>query len=191
MDIETRITKKICSFFHEETEDGREILEYGVQLLVEAIFKTAVMVVITFAIGRLKEYLFFLAVFSFLRGNAGGKHCMTNLGCTSSMTLIVVASLFLPVGNFPVWIYWAAGAACLAVCIKWAPSTSLINPITDEKIRKRKKLKSALIILFWCAAVYFPVFHEFKSPVFVTFVSIIVLVILQELTRGTPEEAGS
>lgn len=189
MDIETRITKKLCSFFHEETEDGREILEYGMQLLVEAVFKTAVMMVLTFAIGRLLDYLIFLAVFSFLRGNAGGKHCMTNLGCTSTMALIAAASLFLPVGNLPIWVYLVLGAGCMAVCLKWAPSTSLINPITDEKIRRRKKWKSAAIILFWCTAICFPLFHAFKSAVFVTFVSIIILVILQELTRGEEEEA--
>lgn len=188
MDLETRITKKICSFFNEETEDGKEILEYGMQLLVEAVFKTAVMMVLSFIIGRFRDYLIFLVVFSFLRGEAGGKHCMTNLGCTASMMVIAAASLFLPVGNLPMWVYWAIGAVCLAVCLKWSPSTSLINPITDEKIRRRKKWMSGAIILFWCAAIYFPLFHAFKSAVFVTFVSIIVLVILQELTRGEAEE---
>lgn len=155
---------------------------------MEAVFKTAVMMILTFIIGRLRDYLIFLVVFSFLRGNAGGKHCMTNLGCTSTMALIAAASLFLPVGNFPLWVYLTAGAGCMAVCLKWAPSTSLINPITDEKIRRRKKWKSALLIVFWCTAICFPPFHAFKSAVFVTFVSIIILVILQELTRG--EEAG-
>lgn len=188
MDIETRITKKLCSFFYEETQDGQEILEYGMQLIIETVFKTVVLMLITLAIGRLKDYLFFLAVFTFLRGNAGGKHCMTNLGCTSSLAIIVAASLFLPVGNLPVWAYLIAGAGCLAVCLKWAPSTSLINPITDEKIRRRKKLRSVSLILFWCAAIQFPLFHAFKSAVFVTFISIIILVILQELTRGEAEE---
>lgn len=188
MDMETRITKKLCSFFHEETQDGQEILEYGMQLVVETVFKTAVMIIITLAIGRLKDYLIFLVVFSFLRSDAGGKHCMTNLGCTSSMALIVAASLFLPVGNLPVWTYLIAGAGCLGVCLKWAPSTSLINPITDEKIRRRKKLRCIGIILFWCVAIQFPFFHVFKSAVFVTFISIIILVILQELTRGEAEE---
>lgn len=184
MDIETRITKKLCSYFYEETEDGREILEYGMQLIVEAVFKTVVMLLIALVIGRLKDYLIFLVVFTFIRGDAGGKHCMTNLGCTSSMALIVAASLFLPVGNLPVWAYLTAGAICLGVCLKWAPSTSLINPITDLKIRRQKKLRSVGLILFWCVAIQFPLFHAFKSAVFVTFISIIILVILQELTRG-------
>lgn len=184
MDIETKITKKICSFFHENTKDDEEILEYGVQLIVENIFKTAVMLLITFVIGRVKDYLIFLAVFSFLRGEAGGKHCMTNLGCTSTMALLVAASLFLPVGNLPIWVYMAAGAVCMIVCLKWAPSTSLINPITDKKIRKRKKRNSIIIILFWCTAIWFSIFQAFKSAVFVTFISIIILVILQEVTRG-------
>ena len=188
MDIETRITKKLCSFFSEETKDGEEILEYGMQLSVEAVFKTVVMMLLTLAIGRLKDYLIFLVVFTLIRGDAGGKHCMTNLGCTSSMVLITAASLFLPVGNLPVWVYLTAGAGCLGVCLKWAPSTSLINPITDPKIRKRKKLRSIGLILFWCVAIQFPVFHAFKSAVFVTFTSIIILVILQELTRGVEEE---
>ena len=189
MDIETRITKKLCSFFHEDTEDGREILEYGMQLLVENVFKTVVMMVLTFAIGRLLDYLIFLVVFSFLRRNAGGKHCMTNLGCTSSMILVVAASLFLPVGNLPIWVYLITGACCMAVCLKWAPSTSLVNPIMDEKIRRRKKWKSAAIVLFWCAAICFPLFHAFKSAVFVTFISVSISVILQELTRGEEKEA--
>ncbi len=188
MDIETKITKKLCSFFHEETKEEEEILEYGMQLLVEYIFKTAVMLLLALLIGRVRDYLIFLLVFSFLRGEAGGKHCMTNLGCTSSMILIAAASLFLPVGNLPVWLYLAAGAVCMAVCLKWAPSTSLINPITDKKIRRRKKWKSAALILFWCAAICFPAFRAFKSAVFVTFISIVILVILQELTRGEAEE---
>lgn len=187
MDIETKITKKLCSFFHEENEEEREILEYGMQLLVENVFKTAILLFITWLLGRVVDYLIFLLVFSFLRGEAGGKHCMTNLGCTSSMAVIVAASLFLPVGNFPVWVYWIIGVCCMAVCFKWAPSTSLINPITDMKIRKRKKWKSVALILFWCTAICFPFFQAFKSAVFVTFISVIVLVILQELTRGAAE----
>lgn len=188
MDLETRITKKLCSFFHEETQDGQEILEYGMQLIVEAVFKTVLMMLVALAIGRLRDYLIFMVVFTLLRGEAGGKHCMTNLGCTSSMALIVAASLFLPVGNLPVWAYLAAGACCFAVCFRWAPSSSLINPITDEKIRRRKKWKSLIIILFWCAAIQFPLFYAFRSAVFVTFLSIILLVILQELTRGEAAE---
>ena len=187
MDIETRITKKLCSYFHEETKDGQEILEYGMQLLVEAVFKTAVIMILALAIGRLKDYLIFLVVFCLIRRDAGGKHCMTNLGCTSSLALIVAASLFLPVGNLPVWAYLTAGAGCLGVCLKWAPSTSLVNPITDPKIRRRKKLRSVVLILFWCIAIQFPLFHAFKSAVFVTFISLIILVILQELTRGEEE----
>lgn len=183
MDIETRITKKLCSFFKEETKEGEEILEYGMQLVVEQIFKTVVLLVLALAIGRVKDYLIFLVVFSFVRANAGGKHCMTNLGCTSTMLLLVAASLFLPIGALPMWIYLTAGAGCLAVCLKWAPSTSLVNPITDEKIRTRRKWSSIGLIIFWCAAIQFPIFSAFKSAVLVTFVSIIILVILQELTR--------
>lgn len=59
MDIETRITKKLCSFFKEETKEGEEILEYGMQLLVEQVFKTAIMLALAFAIGRVKDYLIF------------------------------------------------------------------------------------------------------------------------------------
>ena len=188
MDIETRITKKLCSFFREETKDGQEILEYGMQLIVETVFKTVVMMLIALIIGRLKDYLIFLVVFTFLRREAGGKHSMTNLGCTLSTALVAAASLFLPVGNLPVWAYLTAGAGCLGVCFKWAPSTSLINPIKDEKIRRRKKVKSIIITLFWCVAIQFPFFHAFKSAVFVTFISVIISVILQELTRGEAEE---
>ena len=158
------------------------------QLLVETVFKTAVMMILSLIIGRLRDYLIFLVVFSFLRSEAGGKHCITNLGCTASMALIAAASLFLPVGNLPMWVYFTAGAVCMAVCLIWSPSASLINPITDVKIRRRKKWKSAAIILFWGTAICFPVFHAFKSAVFVTYVSIIILVILQELTRGEAEE---
>lgn len=188
MDIETKITKKLCSLFHEETEEEAEILEYGMQLIIENVFKTAVLLLITLLIGRVKDYLIFLLVFTFLRGEAGGKHCMTNFGCTTTFALLVAASLFLPVGNLPLWCYLALGVVCMAVCLKWSPSTSLINPITDKKIRRKKKLKSAALILFWGTAICFPVFQMFKSAVFVTFASIIVLVILQEMTRGEAEE---
>lgn len=184
MDIETRITRKLCSYFKEETKEEKEILEYGMQLIIEMIFKIIVLLILTAAIGRIKDYLIYLAVFSFIRSNAGGKHCETNLGCTLSMLLIVAATLFLPVGALPAWAYLAAGASCMAVCWKWAPSTSLVNPITDKKIRKRKKWTSIGLILFWCIAIQFPFFSACKSAVFVTFVSIIILVILQELTRG-------
>lgn len=183
MDIETRITKKLCSFLKEDTKEGEEILEYGMQLVVEQVFKTVIMLALAFAIGRVRDYLVFLVVFSFVRANAGGKHCMTNLGCTSTMLLLAAASLFLPIGALPMWVYLTAGAGCLVVCLKWAPSTSFINPITDEKIRKRKKWSSIGLIIFWCAAIWFPFFSVFKSAVLVTFVSIIILVILQELTR--------
>ncbi len=184
MDIETRITKKLCSYFTEETKEGQEVLEYGMQLLIEAVFKTGVLLLLTWAIGRIKDYLIFLLVFSFIRANAGGKHCKTNLGCTLGMALIVAVTLFLPFGALPLWAYLAAGAGAIAVCWKWAPSVSLVNPITDVKIRRRKKWMSIGLILFWCVAIQFPFFSAFKSAVFVSCVSVIILVILQELTRG-------
>jgi len=64
-----------------EKDNNREVLVYGIILIISDIINTMVVVVIGLVFGRLFSSLIFFASFAIMREQTGGYHAKTHLGC--------------------------------------------------------------------------------------------------------------
>ena len=64
-----------------EKDNNREVLVYGIILIISDIINTMVVVVIGFVFGRLFSSLIFFSSFAIMREQTGGYHASTHVGC--------------------------------------------------------------------------------------------------------------
>ncbi len=86
-----------------EKENNRDILVYGIILIISDIINTMVVVVIGLVFGRLFSSLIFFSSFAIMREQTGGYHARTHIGCNLVLgintVLVMTAVRFL--GNNP------------------------------------------------------------------------------------------
>lgn len=185
MDIEEKIAKRIVSFCYTGNDKNEvEIIEYGLQLMIESISKLLFLAVFALCIGEFKGYIEFLIIFGPIRANAGGIHCKTNVGCTIAMVSTFVAGVLLDKVRFNIWLCTMLFAVCVTVCMKWAPSSTEVNPITDAKLRKKKKIICVAILFFWYIESLYSFLNVHYGYIIVTYISIIITILLQERRRN-------
>lgn len=181
MSIEEKITRKICRYCYSgDSNDELEVIEYGISLLIETVFKMLILLLISIMLGKLFEFFCFVIVFCPLRSQAGGFHCKTNIGCTISLFVIYGASLLFDYIEISKPALFAAFIACFIICSIFAPSSTENNPINDRNIKLRKKIVSLIILLLIYLEYMIEIVHVTKGCIFVTFLSISILILLQE-----------
>lgn len=180
--IEEIISKKICSACYDgSNNDDQTVILYGIQLVVESVFKMVVLLLLSAYMGRFWQCVQFCLVFCPLRAMAGGIHCKTNVGCTATFFGIYFLGILFDKLGIPFWMIVISFVVCLMVCLRWAPSSTENNPITDVKIRRRKKGISVLLLLFWFAEVKYTMFDFHQGYIVAAVVSLSVLVVVQEV----------
>lgn len=191
MSIEEKITKKICDFCYDgNSEEEREVIEYGIALIVETIFKFFLIFIFAIIFGKIWETISFVLVFCSIRSNAGGIHCKTNLGCTLSLFAIYFLSLLLEKVNVGMLVATGLFMVCFIICSVWAPSSTENNPITDRKTRLIKKGMALVLLLLSYIEYRYTLIGLTKGAIISTYISISILVILLELRRKNKNHKG-
>ena len=184
MDIEGKIVEKMMSICYNGNDRNElEIIEYGLQLIVECVFKLFILAVLALCIGKFKEYVEFLIIFCPIHSNAGGIHCKTNFGCTFIMFLTFVGGTLLNSIQLSSWLCAVLFVICMTVCMKWAPSSTKDNPIIDMKVRKRKRYLCISMLVFWYIELVVSFLNVHYGYIIVTYISIAITILLQERRR--------
>lgn len=79
----------LCKQF-DSGEYNKEILKYGLQVLIYNLFTILIILTISILFENLQFGLMFLIFFGTLRVSFGGFHCKTLIGCTTLMTSISI-----------------------------------------------------------------------------------------------------
>lgn len=176
MDFENLISKKICKFLlKDNTEQNEEIISYGVQLIVETVFKYCVLLLMAIIFKQGLACVIYIILLSGLRANAGGAHAKTNWGCTLTLFLSFGAGALLNQLEIPVWVSLVVGAVAMVVCILYAPASTQNNPITDNLIIMRKKIMS---IVWLCFCILIALFTNISGYVVSIIVSVVITVLM-------------
>ena len=134
------------------------IVAYGIQSILSSAVKVLVIFLTGAISGYYKEAVVSLSVFGEIRRYAGGYHCKTNIGCLGAMLFIC----FFPIMMFDVnteiakWVWLSILIYSTYEIVRYAPRNSVVNPISDFVILKKKRIRSlislgiAAIILILC-----------------------------------------
>ncbi len=171
----------------EEDEEQVEIVSYGITLFIEGIYKMIILMIIAVLTHKLYATIVVIGSFCGLRLLAGGIHCKTSLGCTSTMILIWLSGIMSVYVNISMPLMSVMLCVSLIIVAVYAPASTKNNPITDEKIIRRKKFGA---IAFVCIQIIIcgvavnmdnmELANMISVPVFIEAVSIVLLKLMEE-----------
>lgn len=132
-----------------DNDDEYQTIQYGMELLLETIFKLIFVMLLGIFLERGFETLIIISVFCGLRSQAGGKHAKSNFGCSACMVLMWGASLlgylYFKISDivlFNVFVF------SLYIIISYVPRTRYIEYFSKETICKKKVYAVFLLTVF-------------------------------------------
>lgn len=138
-----------CETAETMSMEKKATVQFGLELGLDAVLKTAGVLLVGVICGHIWEYALALTAFSGLRMWAGGRHCKTSLGCFGILVLTVSVSVW---GAEMIYMnskYMLGGMWLLLFCLTacYAPMNSSKNPIEDQEVLRRKKLTASCLVL--------------------------------------------
>ena len=169
----SKISTEVCNWMNKinnKNPEENEIIQYGLELLLDNISKFLLIQIIGIVIGMGKETALILFSFCGLRSQAGGIHAKTGIGCTLSMLAIWVSSILfnmffeIKIVMLPyVYIFSAF------LILIYAPRTTNIRYFSPKDIWRKKVLSLVFLTLLLVVAalnselrgfIVYPVFIE-------------------------------
>ncbi|MGL4607911.1 MAG: accessory gene regulator ArgB-like protein [Eubacteriaceae bacterium] len=148
--IENKIIKK----------EEAKIYIYSLQLLFLAMGNLAVVFLITLISGKFLLGSVFLMIFMIMRKTVGGYHAKTPLRCMIAFSIIYSSFLWI-IAFLPKFYYSSiiilASVFSLIINFSFAPVEDENKPL-NEKERKKLRLKSKILTMFFCSLLIFLVF---------------------------------
>lgn len=154
-------------------ESQYPIVIYGIELFLNTTLKVVGILVIGAVLGMFAEVFLAMVAFCGMRHWTGGYHCKTHIGCFSVMALVCFGAALVSKINFEGAVIVQFLIICHSVWMiyRYAPRNSEKNPITDDKILRRKRkgsfiwLACNVIIMSFCKVdirwlIILPVFAE-------------------------------
>ena len=146
-----KLTLRIRKKMPEIDDERAEIINYGLQLLVGEVPKTAIIVLIAYLLGVLELTIIALLVMLPYRTVSGGVHLNTHIGCIIATSIFYTGNALLSkyivltqnVQYILTIIIWAFSMVMIKL---YAPADTEAVPILREKERKVKKVLSYLIM---------------------------------------------
>lgn len=143
------LAQKIAQYCLQENKTCNIIeIQYGLELMLESIWKIIGLVIIGSIFGKTFEMLMSISCFSILRHYAGGIHMKTSWGCFFMMIAVGLVPAYLKDTNM-LTIEWNILLLLAAYGIVWryAPSLTANNPITDRLIiEKNNRIARCIVI---------------------------------------------
>ena len=146
------LTKKIRKEMPEIDDERAEVINYGLQLVIGEIPKTAILLIIAWLLGVLK--LAILAVLLILpyKTVSGGVHLKTHIGCIIATTMMYIGNAFL--SQYIIWnpsylkyiivvVIWLFSMIMIK---RYAPADTQNVPILRKKERKIKQILSYIFM---------------------------------------------
>ena len=122
-------------------------IAYGMEILLENLIKTVIIIGLAFALGGLKYTLVAILSFAILRFFTFGLHCQSGLMCLllsvflDVMSPILIKDIY--VGTIPRCILMIT---YVFLIFKYAPADTENVPILSKKERKQKKIASYILL---------------------------------------------
>ena len=143
-----KLTNQIKNNFPEIDEQKAEIINFGIQSIVSEISKTTIILTVAYFLGVLNLILTAIVAFGVYRTFAGGFHAKSHLACllTNSMLFFSIVYLSLFLEHYLAFIYIMIYLFNCYVVYFYAPADVEEKPILSNKLKKKLKLKSFIVM---------------------------------------------
>lgn len=169
----SKISLEVCNWMdkiNNKNPEENEIIQHGLELLLDNVLKFLLIQIIGIVIGMGKETALILFSFCGLRLHAGGIHAKTGIGCTLGMIFIWASSiLFNMFFDIKIAIMPYVYIICALLIVMCAPRSINIQYFSLKDIWRKKILSLVFLTLLSIVAtliselrgfIVFPVFIE-------------------------------
>lgn len=127
-----------------------EVIQYGLHGLYLSLTKVVVLIVASYILGQLREFIFFILVFTILRTNSYGLHTSKSWVCwVTTIPIFIIFPRIALITTIPIYIkVILGGSACLYI-FKYSPADTKKRPIINKKIRKRHKILATITAIIF------------------------------------------
>lgn len=152
--------KHIVSFMKKNlvlSKDQEQIIIFATQLIVGTVYSVGSIVLVSLALGNLKETIIVLLTAAVMRLAAGGAHCGSALRCAIAGALIFPTLGLIPKYYFieNAWFYLVPIILAFISIMKYAPAEAPGKPLTNQDyIKKMYRISLILSVLIIALAFY-------------------------------------
>lgn len=138
-------------------KDQKEILAYGMQIVLETIIKLTIIAVLSIVLHIAFQTFLVLFVYSLFRTLGGGVHLSTYPRCLTIGTVIIVGCGAISTQQLDAFwfnIIFSFTVLCLIVCIiYWIPADTEKKRVVDIAVRNKQKIKVGVLTILWIISV--------------------------------------
>ena len=130
----------------ELSDTDLEIIQYGLHGLYLSLTKIVVLIIISYFLGQLKEYIIFSLLFGILRMNSFGMHAKKSWMCWVTTIPVLILLPFLAIHiTIPNIIKLLVGLVLILYIYKYSPADTHKKPIINKDIRRKYKIKATIV----------------------------------------------
>ena len=125
-------------------------LKYGLEGIYSLIVKLTAVIIIACITQTIKETLLFLLFYAGIRTFSFGWHAKSNLACwISTITIYNIIPLLISKITIPNLVGYSIIGIALLSMILWAPADTPKRPLIRKNQRKKSKILSIIVVLFY------------------------------------------
>ena len=127
-----------------------EIIQYGLHGLYLSLTKIIVLIIISYFIGQLKEFIIFSLLFGILRMNSFGIHAKKSWMCwVTTIPTFIILPFLAKYLIMPIILKFILGILLILHIYKYSPADTEKRPIVSKDIRKKHKLLATLTAIIY------------------------------------------
>ncbi len=155
------LTYKITSYIEKNSDikntDDLEKISYSLQAIFNELFKTVILLLLFFILGRINYFLFSVMILFSIRLFAGGYHCSTTIKCLLCSILFFLSTCLIgPIlPELNISIYYITALVIIFIVALKSPYPNKKRPIQNTKRRCTFKIISTFLTIFWTCILLF------------------------------------
>lgn len=150
-DLAENLANKICSINDITDSQKREIIAYGLEILLSTSVSVLIITILAILLGTFWETILFLLPFMLLRTYSGGYHAQTHFRCFLILFIVFCVNLMLNLFNINAVIIVLSALASVFIILRFAPVEDKNHPLS--KRQKNNNRKVCIIMLSILSAV--------------------------------------
>lgn len=162
-------------------EDKIDDIRYGLEATYLSLTKVVVLTLVSFCLGILKEFIFLLILFNFLRISGFGLHASKSWMCWISSSITFIGGTILcKYIVIPKYVLVILSTICILGFIFYAPADTIKRPLIYKKRRIMYKIRTVLTAIIYTIIIL--VINDSLFQNILVFAMLVELVLIHPLT---------
>lgn len=139
-ELAKNLAKKICLVNDITDSEKREIIAYGLEILLSTAVSVLIITILAILLGTFWETILFLLSFMLLRTYSGGYHAQTHFKCFLILIFAFCINIILNLFNINTVIIVLSALASAFIILRYAPVEDKNHPLSKQQKKNNRKI---------------------------------------------------